>query len=197
MWYMGAWVEGDYCSHDFNSNTLAVLADLAAFIHCHGDFLPHLFSITKENPKWKMFAAFVINVSTALVTANSVVVPCSWGNTHWPEPDGWLRPVPRLSQMGGAGSETLITLFLGTGFEGRMGKSHSACTSLVHSLNLWGVDKIVMDALGIGLLSMPLLFKWKAWWVAIYVASAVCFTFHEEIPVFSLSFCLPNCCCLS
>lgn len=61
--------------------------------------------------------------------------------------------------MGGAGSEMLITLFLGTGFEGRMEKSHSACTSLVHSLSLWGVDKIVMDALGIGLLSMPLLFK--------------------------------------
>lgn len=47
-----AGVVGDYCSHDFNSNAFDVPADLAAFIHCHGDFffffLPHFFSITKK-----------------------------------------------------------------------------------------------------------------------------------------------------
>lgn len=51
---MGGRVHRDYCSHYFNSRSLTLLMSLQIeqlFIHCHGDILPHFFSITKEKPK--------------------------------------------------------------------------------------------------------------------------------------------------
>ena len=78
-------------------------------------YLIFFFSITKEKPAWKMFAAFAINISTAQMTAHSLVVLApgeicvgqTWlmdGCGLGPACPGWV----------GAGSEKLITLFLGT-----------------------------------------------------------------------------------
>ena len=148
---MGRRVRRDYCSHYFNSQSLTLLTSLQISqlcIHCHGDFLPHFFSITKEKPKWKMFAALLL----------TFLLPW-WQPTVWmclaPGKictgqsliDGWSH-CPACTSWVGAGPETTDNCVSGDSDLKEDGEI-SFEISLFHNLNLRALDKIFMDTLDI------------------------------------------------
>lgn len=123
------------------------------------------------------------------------------------QPMVWLSLAPKETLMGqnlldgcslgpgcprwvGTGSEMLIALFLGTVIWREDGEISFWIYIPGPQFGFMGMDKIVMDALGVIFISI-LSLQMKGLMGCHWYSLSCFFTFHEEIPVFS-PFCLPN-----
>lgn len=95
----------------------------------------------------KNVCCFAINISTAQLTANSLVVLSSWKKKCIGQSltDDWSQ-YPVHPKWGGAGPETIDKL-VSQDSDLKEEWEISLWISLFHNLNLLGLDKVFMDAL--------------------------------------------------